>query len=45
MARANELLNKEFVKTRPRWESEIKIMLKTGKKAEIQALRPSISDS
>lgn len=36
--RAENMLKEDFVRARPRWEDELKIMLKTGKKAEIQAL-------
>ncbi|MHA1989914.1 MAG: hypothetical protein ACW981_07595 [Candidatus Hodarchaeales archaeon] len=36
--RAENMLKEDFVRARPRWEEELEIMLKTGKKAEIQAL-------
>lgn len=36
--RADDLLAEDFVKSRPEWEKQIKIMKNTGKKAEIQAL-------
>jgi meiotic recombination protein SPO11 len=36
--RAENMLKEDFVRARPRWEEELNIMLKTGKKAEIQAL-------
>jgi DNA topoisomerase VI subunit A len=32
------MLKEEFVQARPRWVEEIKLMLSTGMKAEIQAL-------
>jgi meiotic recombination protein SPO11 len=38
MKRAEDLLQEDFVKSRPEWEKQIKIMTETGKKAEIQAL-------
>ncbi|UCE13928.1 MAG: hypothetical protein JSV04_01825 [Candidatus Heimdallarchaeota archaeon] len=38
MKRADDLLNEDFVKSRPEWEKQIRIMMDTGKKAEIQAL-------
>jgi meiotic recombination protein SPO11 len=36
--RAEDLLAEDFVKTRPEWEKQIRIMIDTGVKAEIQAL-------
>ncbi|MHA1227223.1 MAG: hypothetical protein ACTSR2_07030 [Candidatus Hodarchaeales archaeon] len=36
--RADDLLNEDFVRSRPEWERQIKIMKNTGLKAEIQAL-------
>ncbi|MHA2305346.1 MAG: hypothetical protein ACXACU_08115 [Candidatus Hodarchaeales archaeon] len=36
--RAEDLLEEDFVKTRPEWEKQIRIMTETGVKAEIQAL-------
>ncbi|MFX1518768.1 MAG: hypothetical protein ACFFCD_02440 [Promethearchaeota archaeon] len=36
--RGEDMLKEEFVKARPRWVEEIKLMLSTGMKAEIQAL-------
>ncbi len=36
--RADDLLKEDFVKSRPQWEKQIRIMLDTGQKAEIQAL-------
>lgn len=38
MKRAEDLLQEDFVKSRPEWEKQIKIMTETGRKAEIQAL-------
>ena len=38
MKRAEDLLQEDFVKSRPEWEKQIKIMTETGNKAEIQAL-------
>lgn len=38
MKRADDLLQEDFVKSRPEWERQIRIMTDTGKKAEIQAL-------
>ncbi len=36
--RADDLLKEDFVKSRPEWEKQIRIMKDTGLKAEIQAL-------
>ena len=36
--RADDLLKEDFVKARPEWEKQIRIMKDTGQKAEIQAL-------
>lgn len=36
--RADDLLKEDFVKSRPQWEKQIRIMKDTGQKAEIQAL-------
>jgi meiotic recombination protein SPO11 len=36
--RAEDLLKEDFVKSRPEWERQIRIMTDTGNKAEIQAL-------
>ncbi len=36
--RADDLLKEDFVKSRPHWEKQIRIMKDTGQKAEIQAL-------
>lgn len=36
--RADDLLKEDFVKSRPEWEKQIRIMKDTGYKAEIQAL-------
>ncbi len=36
--RAEDLLKEDFVKSRPEWEKQIRIMTETGVKAEIQAL-------
>jgi DNA topoisomerase VI subunit A len=38
MKRAEDLLQEDFVKSRPEWEKQIRIMTETGRKAEIQAL-------
>ena len=36
--RADDLLQEDFVKSRPQWQEQIEIMKSTGMKAEIQAL-------
>jgi len=33
-----ELLNEPFIQKNPKWMEELQLMLKTGEKAEIQAL-------
>ncbi|NHJ00860.1 MAG: hypothetical protein EAX86_01905 [Candidatus Heimdallarchaeota archaeon] len=38
MKRADDLLQEDFVKSRPQWQEQIEIMKVTGMKAEIQAL-------
>ncbi|MHA2334951.1 MAG: hypothetical protein ACXAEU_23180, partial [Candidatus Hodarchaeales archaeon] len=38
MKRSEDLLNEDFVKTRPEWKEQIEIMRDTQEKAEIQAL-------
>ena len=38
MKRADDLLQEDFVKSRPEWDKQIRIMKDTGMKAEIQAL-------
>jgi len=38
MKRADDLLQEDFVKSRPEWDRQIRIMKDTGMKAEIQAL-------
>jgi meiotic recombination protein SPO11 len=36
--RAENMLKEDFVRARPRWEEELNLMVRSGKKAEIQAL-------
>jgi meiotic recombination protein SPO11 len=38
ISRANAMMEERFIKNRPEWIKELKLMVSTGKKAEIQAL-------